>query len=355
VKSWGGIVGLLVFSFFLMVVGLFPAGLLVAVAAGVLTMRAIAKDISQANPAELRPVPAPQAPGSPQAVFASNATRVATSTRSLPGAPGDAYWLPASARVNIRGHSIEGGFLYVGEGLRSVRGGSAEPALINPELPVGPRGDYRDGARMPYWPSYSEISPACRAGYLAWLAGGRCAPDAYIGYVFVYFYGLERRLLADAAKSEAAKAETPALVSEIERLLGIYRGNGSFHSYATSLLECLRYWDVPGRLYEQPAPPPVNTWRQPLPVRIALSQLAADGKPMPADWALCWVMADEQYYARTPAERCRGELLELFRLRYTEKFGEGIRIRLTTTPLTVQHHPASSSLGEIVIKVPGLM
>lgn len=94
-KPWGGIVGLLVFSFFLMAVGLFPAGLLVAVAAGVLTVRAIAKDISQANPAGLRPVPAPQHPAAPRKVFTNGVTRVATSTRSLPGASGDAYWPPA--------------------------------------------------------------------------------------------------------------------------------------------------------------------------------------------------------------------------------------------------------------------
>jgi hypothetical protein len=75
---------------------------------------------------------------------------------------------------------------------------------------------------MGYWPSYSNIAPGCRAAYLQWLADGCHAADAYIGYVFLYFYGPERRLLVDAEKSAAAQREHDVLVTEVRRLLAIY-------------------------------------------------------------------------------------------------------------------------------------
>ena len=232
--------------------------------------------------------------------------------------------------------------------------GCSEPALINPSLAVTSNGDYRSGDQMSYWPSYRTISATCRANYLAWLADGRRAPDAYIGYVFLYFYGLERRLLADTKNSPTAQAETPALIREIERLLGIYGPNHSFQSYASSLLEYLKCREVPKRLYEQPAPPSSRSYSRPLTLRVALSQLATDGNPLPADWALSWLMSDFEYYPSTAAKRCRSEFEEIFRIRYAEAFQEGIRLRPTQKALKVDYHPATNSFSALSDTVPGL-
>ena len=145
-----------------------------------------------------------------------------------PAADGDAAWVPAGQLVRVGGCSISGGLVYVGRKLTAVRGGEPDPALIDPDLDIDHHvADYA-GAIMGYWPSYSTIAPACRAAYLQWLANGRHAPNAYIGYVFLYFYGLERRLLIDAQRSAVARAEREMLVAEVRRLLGIYGTNGSF-------------------------------------------------------------------------------------------------------------------------------
>jgi hypothetical protein len=95
-------------------------------------------------------------------------------------------------------------------------------------------------ATAPYWPSYSSISPECRAAYLDWLATGRRHPRTYIGYVFLYFYGLERRALAQAPGSEQAKRDLPFVIGEVEQLLQVYNPNGSFRGYATQFLDVLR-------------------------------------------------------------------------------------------------------------------
>lgn len=124
--------------------------------------------------------------------------------------------------------------MYVGPRLMAVRGNIPEPCLINPRLEV----DWSDpdglGASMNYWPSYTHLGAAARAAYLDWLAGGRKDPDAYVGYVFLFFYGLERRLLHYLPK-KPDEEQTTLLSDEINRLLGIYGTNSSFRRYAGRL------------------------------------------------------------------------------------------------------------------------
>ena len=88
---------------------------------------------------------------------------------------------------------------------------------------------------MHYWPCYSMIDPASRAAYLHWLASGRKDPAAAVGYVFLFFYGIERRVLVDAQTSEQARSEIDGLLAEVERLLGIYGGK----SFVPRLCELL--------------------------------------------------------------------------------------------------------------------
>ena len=164
-----------------------------------------------------------------------------------PAAPGDAAWRPAGQAVHVGGYTIPGGLIYTGSGLAAEKREMPEPALIDPRLPIDARIPDYAGAKMGYWPSYSSIPADCRAAYLHWLLDGRYAPGAYIGYVFLYFYGLERRLLVDSQWSPAARAEHPALVGEVERLLRIYGANGSFGGYAGDLLRFLSLGGGPRR------------------------------------------------------------------------------------------------------------
>jgi hypothetical protein len=121
----------------------------------------------------------------------------------------DDCWIDPGHEVTVAGVTISGGMLYVGKGLLSVAGHSVEPALIDPSLPVARATSDHSGSTMGYWPSYSGISPQCRAAYLDWLVRGRRNPSASIGYVFLFFYGLERRALADAPRSSTATQTSP--------------------------------------------------------------------------------------------------------------------------------------------------
>jgi uncharacterized tellurite resistance protein B-like protein len=267
----------------------------------------------------------------------------------------DSVWVPCGRTIQHAGYSISGGLLYFGSGLQSIRGWSAEPALIDPNLPVDTAHPDRAGGRMQYWPSYSEINPASRAAFLEWLAGGRKDPQTYIGYVFIYFYGLERRALADAKQSASARNDIAAIITEVKRLLSIYGDNGSFSNYANGFLDALESSQSTLPLYKTTPQLVYRSWDVPFLLKVALGQVANDGVPLPVEWALVWAENDPSMPRRTPVQRCRQEFRDLFRIRYKEQFGEGITFKPNKTRLSASYRPASASFsGMIEIAVPDL-
>jgi tellurite resistance protein len=270
----------------------------------------------------------------------------------------DSCWISAGQVVAIAGRTIPGGLLYVGSGLASVGNEwNPEPALIDPSLPIKWSNPDFQGTGLRYWPSYSSLSPESRAAYLEWLNDGRRNPETPIGYVFLFFYGLERRILADAETSIGARGELDEVLTEVDRLISIYGSNGSFSAYAGDFLsvgELLRR--SLERLYERPIRPTTGRSAElPLWIRAAVGQLVADGKPIPPAWALAWLMNHPETHLRTPATRCSQEFQALFIRRYQAKYGDGMKLEPNKKRLKVEYRPASASFGRAIpVKHPDL-
>ncbi len=303
---------------------------------------------SHPTPARHPAPPHAAAPRPPSPAATSAPSRTLERTTDL----GDRCWVPQGQSVNVAGYDLAGGGLYVGKSMPGPNTSQNDPALIVPTLRVDTRHPDYAGASMGYWPSYSDITPAARAAYLAWLAGGRTAPQAPLGYVFLYFYGLERRILIDAQHSAAAAAETPALLDEVRRLLDIYGHNRSFRGYATGLLG-LGVLRCDRKRYD--LPPPVNTekWSPGLPMELllGLGELVADGKPIPAEWALAWVTWNPESRPRTPAHRCPDEFKALFAAAYRDRYGEGMVLKPNKRKLVMSYHPASGGFSHATVQV----
>lgn len=111
-------------------------------------------------------------------------------------------WVGPGQFVEVAGRAI-GDMVYVGVPPKVSGRGWQEScrAYIDPSLPVASR-IRQDLQSMPYWPGYSDIGPQHRAIYLDWLADGRRRTDIDAGYMFLYFYGLERRFIADDPSDE---------------------------------------------------------------------------------------------------------------------------------------------------------
>ncbi|MFI8466583.1 TerB N-terminal domain-containing protein [Stutzerimonas stutzeri] len=271
------------------------------------------------------------------------------SSHRIPSAPANlnsanVRWLSAGESIEVAGENIPIGLIYVGED-KNRRNGPSEPSLINPKLKVA-RGIVDISERLTsYWPSYDSISPEARRAYLQWLSRGRKAPHANIGYVFLFFYGLERRVFVDAKTDQAAAGDIPIIIAEVERLLSIYGKNNSFNNYASRFVDFLRQGQILARRYQKapPAPLPYG-YEMPVELRIGLGQLAADKQPMPADWALAWVLSDHNVGKRTPVTRCKEAFAQLFCMRYEERYGAGMVLPQNKTRLRLQYNTASAGL-----------
>jgi uncharacterized tellurite resistance protein B-like protein len=265
------------------------------------------------------------------------------------------FWVPEGQSSAIQGFAIPRGQFYIGRGLPAIAdAGVVEPALIDPALPIDRAAPDRAGALMGYWPSYATIDPRCRAAYLEWLAGGRVEPQVSIGYVFLFLYGLERRFFFDSVTTTLESTEIKGIRTEIERLIDIFGSHNSFRTYAENFLSVATALGLehPAYLLE---PPSVRRWGPPLLTRLALGQLADEGKPLPVAWALNWVLSHRETNVRRPALRCPDELAECFRLRYAAKFGTGLPLKPGKRPIEVEHRPASASFGgPITIRLPNV-
>lgn len=268
---------------------------------------------------------------------------------SIPATPSgrldNAKWIPPGQTTTIAGIGLGGGMLYVSTASR--RGfQDTDPALIDPNLKVASAEIDISLPLTGYWPSYATITPDARKAYLRWLAGGRQAPAANIGYVFLFFYGLERRVLVDAQTEPDARAEIPLIRTEIQRLLEIYGENHSFHRYATQLLDFVTFSHWAEKEYLS-APPsvPESCFELPFRLRVGLGQMAVDQKPVPSDWALAWALSDPTIVRRTPVTRCEDLFAVLFKQKYVESCGAGIALKVNRTKLRISYHPASSRLS----------
>jgi hypothetical protein len=266
------------------------------------------------------------------------------------------HWIPPGRFTHVMGRDIPGGAIYVGQHLRSAVGG-IEPALINPALSLDHHGP--DGGRQSLGPapSYHLISPAGRDAYLAWLAAGRDDPDAPIGFVSLFFYGLERRVLVDAADDPAVRLEFPALGAEVRRLRAIHGPtNSSFDSDAGAFLQVLDLLTAEMGQTGGAPPPPGNTrWPVPMALRVALAGFAVTGTPVPADWALSWAWHHPSLFARTPQTRCPREFERLFTLRYRQRFAAGLTAQATERPpVRMGYQPASPGIDAVIVDRPDL-
>jgi uncharacterized tellurite resistance protein B-like protein len=255
-------------------------------------------------------------------------------------------WIPATRDVEIGGRHIRG-LIYVGQNLPGADTEYwLEPGLIDPTLPatVAAPGELPAG----YWPSYDGLSAGHRGSYLDWLAGPRRISDADQSYLFLYFYGLERRLLFDAKHDSSAAAERGTLVAELKRMGGETADDqhGSFVSYLTSLLDFLDAQDqLAGSRIIEPPREKVD-WQVPMSLRLMFGEVAAAGLPLPAELATSWILTSPEAWLRTPAERCSAEFADLFELRYLERFDEGLTLP-SMPPLSLQYRPASRGLQEV--------
>ena len=193
--------------------------------------------------------------------------------------------------------------------------------------------------RMPYWPSYSGIGPEHRAIYLDWLAGGRREASVDAGYMFLYFYGLERRFITESPP----QSEREAITTEVARLKALFVDDHSAQRYLGAFLDMARVRTAP--IPDDPLSIERSGWDVPLPLAIGLGARIARGEPLAADWLLAWFLAHPEKMLRTPATRCPDEFAATFRVLFEARFPEGLKVTKPRRILSTTYEAASSEFS----------
>jgi hypothetical protein len=254
-------------------------------------------------------------------------------------------WIAPGETVEVLDYILRGGMLYVGTGMKDPNG-TPEPSLINPLCAVQPTYGCYSTRSLDYWPNYSVIAPEARGAYLGWLASGRSHPKADIGFVFIYFYGLERRAFIDSYADVKAQEEWPVLIEEVRRLLALYGPtHRPFAERAQRFIEMLLAAKTAKNLVVGQSKYASVTSDMPIELKKELGQLALAGTPLTVDKALAWAGSDPSLKRGAAINRLPSYFSPLFSLLYRAAHPTGLLIPVTRTKLMMRYEPASQSVA----------
>lgn len=205
---------------------------------------------------------------------------------------------------------------------------------IDESLPISKTSTFTPA--LPYYPNYATSSPEQRYRFLEWLRDGRSS-DVEIGYVFMFFYGLEHRILQ--------KKNRQKIRNELRRLMTVYSENRSFQSYATQLL-VFDALDELSKLQEdqliEAFPARAGEPMHPSSRSARLAWYAMFQNPVPAD--LIYRVIRVTTASRSVVERrVDNELRLLFENRYKQQYGDGVLVHADSRSV-IEYHPGSLQL-----------
>lgn len=244
-------------------------------------------------------------------------------------------WVPKGQTVTIAGRAIHG-MVYVGvpPEVNSYGYGDRCRAYIDPSLSVASLGSDKNGDGMSYWPGYSSIPAVCRATYLDWLAGERQDETVNSGYMFLFFYGLERRFLID----QPSDYEKQEIVAEVKRLKTLFSQNHSAQRYLGEFLDIVSVADMGEISLDNPALKQVilenRSWDLPFSLKFVLGGIIAKGDALSAEWLQLWLSCHPERRFRTPADRCGEEFEALFKMKFDAQYPNGLKVRKSAKPLS---------------------
>lgn len=310
------------------------------------------KRVKKTVPVKARPSAAVRTPARTAAITPQvQPGKVSSGRPPSSSKPGFVWNLPGTA-VSVAGMSIADGMVYVGRAGDSWT--EHDSSFIDPTLTVASKPT--TAGPLGYWPSYRRITPECRRQYLEWLSSGKNAPNQDIGYVFLYFYGLERRLFVDTPPA----AEVQLLATEVERLRLIYAGNGSFNGYSSRLLEAVSLLHDAelgsnGQFIPDLAAP---AGEMPLSLQVAIAREVVAGRELPFELAAAALFGLREFWSANrliTEEKGREIFLSVFKSRFTVAFPSGFTLRnRKDSHLQLNYHGASSGLQVDLAKRVGL-
>lgn len=258
----------------------------------------------------------------------------------------DLRWVGQSDTVLLNGAFAALPMVYVRVPRATVR--ASDPCALDISLPIAST-PYRPSrpTELPYWPTYSGLTPGQRRYYLDWLRNECTEWPHELGYVFLYFYGLERRALVDGRDAAAIFGQVLHLRDYYDRFaVPAGHASRSFETYTTAFLWHLliRFSTVFDLGYVHAVfDQSVGTANED-DLAAVLSWLAAQGLSMPG-W-LAYELAEILPESRRGVvlRRAGPEHRELFLKRFQEEHPRGMPFEVAKRDRKFLYRPASAAL-----------
>ena len=143
---------------------------------------------------------------------------LASQLKRIPHEVVDLLWFLNGPFQNYKQDSVDWGFGPAGQFLHVKSIYACEPSAIDVNLPLSL--SVSSPTPLGYYPSYESLTPQQRTAYLNWLVDITAPID--IGYVFIFYYGLERHLFFGNANAALA----------VIFVLRSFHDNKSFQAYS---------------------------------------------------------------------------------------------------------------------------
>ncbi len=250
-------------------------------------------------------------------------------------------WYPSGQNVQFLDLVLKDGMIYVASEVQKWPG---EPSAIMLNAQVAKHPDH-PANDLGYYPNYESISSAQRRAYLEWLASGRrdAQPDQRaLGYLFLYFYGIERRICVSGDRD-------PAL---LEELVALFKHYGPCHNSRSLRGYFLSLAHFGGRMINP------QYYRGLWPRLIDLDEGKTGEEPMklvlanlfelnePLHWSIAYRLAlgDPNSKRSSIVKKAQLEFWNLFQKRYENEYSTGILLKAAKQPAVFRYRPASSAL-----------
>jgi hypothetical protein len=250
---------------------------------------------------------------------------------------GDAelVWHGIDEPLAIRDAAIPEPLLYSSGGAPSTPEASCLDTTLSAQ-----KSDDEDEMELGYWPQYANLSPSQRDSYIDWLATGREKPLTDYGYLFLFFFGLERRMLVDGEDAEP-------IIRELLKLRKRYSTSDAFFNTATHFIAFVfatvnikrirKIWFE--RLYVRPE----NELHEDSLV-VALTWLHKHKNPLPGAIAYQIALKDVRCRDSVVIQKAGPEFRRLFLEHYESKFPDGVMLQTTSQMRVFAYRPLNPSL-----------
>jgi hypothetical protein len=248
-------------------------------------------------------------------------------------------------------YSITGGLFYLGSAVPAAYAAMYEPALIDPRAPVRHvRLDDETPAESER-PAYGDLTPGARAAYLEWLSGGRVDPTPP-AHLWLFLYGLERRILVDLAGTLGSQEEYAAIAAAVAALRERYAHAVAFERQAADFADLLDSLIGLGDPALQPPPPGPRTGDLPMRLRVGIGRYVARRLPISSGWAYAWYAYSPQRNWGPAATQRPEEFRRAFAARYAEAYPSGgMAVTPPTEGLVLAYHPASPGFADRTVRI----